>query len=723
MILEEFDDEIMDEELEDDEQLEDSNETSETLEPDQIVLPESAPIAMTSPGKSKGVADLLALKKLLKLKIIAISAGVILLFILIFSVFISKEVEVKYDYLQPNCEQVRVHFLHRGEQDLVMDLENYVESMVYSLTRGMHGVKRVLYQAVAIAVRTNAQNLNQCTIDISDEVDAYYTFEVLESDNVRYEDIHKSVGYVTGVVMVENQQFVSVDFDSFCYRENLGDYYSIYNPYSGPDIPFDWVQESVPNELFRDCPCMPNTTKITEQPNKCWVQERYPSRSDDDEEKPIYYLYVDGGGSGRGLSVYTAHYLASKPGYDDERILRFFYPSDWKHYTVDVETAKEEDINGVMSCSYLDFYNTPLSRSEFVSLVNEYLSGKNSQTARLFRENAGSIYDLGEDIGANPEMVYIVAEKEQGWRDTDFSVRCNNFYGMGVTNGTSTGRCYDSFLDGTRNMLNYVKGKGDLTSFTKVYSYLGTYLANPGSSGDGGCYYLTLNDIYGKNYSRCSSSYSCPSSRGGPGCVLTTEAEKQAYIDWQASKILKIRSNIFHIEAEDCSVSDAFSANVAVGDAGSIDDNARMKWLFPSGVPKTEGEAKAYLTTISLPVINDSGTKSNISLTVHKKLAKEIEAIFEEMVEMGFPVHSAGGYSYRKMASGTGSLSHHSYGVAIDINASENPAVYQSTNIDRSSPYYINSRVVALWKKHGFYWGGDWSSSYYDPMHFTYTNH
>lgn len=729
--MDEFEEDVLEneEEVNEEEALEEAEQINESI---QSSLPpaESAPISMESPGKTKGKADLIALKKLLKFKIIA--AGVLVfIFLMLISVLISKEVEVKFDYLKPNCEEIKVHFLHRGEQDLALGLEEYVESMVYSLTREMHSPKRVLYQAVAVAVRTNAQSLNQCTINISDEVDAYYTFEVLTSDNMKYKEIHEAVGYVNGLVMVENQQFVSVDFDTFCYQDIITDeeldpprdFYSIYNPYQGPLVPFDWVIENVPNELHRDCKCTPNTPKSTVQYDKCWVQERYPVPVSDDEEEVIYYLYVDGGGTGKGLSVYTAHYLSSKPGYDDERILRFFYPGDWDYYTVGVENAKEEDINGIMNCSYLDFYNTPLSRSEFVSLVDAYLSGKGSTTAQLFKNYAGEIYDLGKEIGANPEMVYIVAEKEQGWQDSSFSVRCYNFYGMDVPNGSSTGRCYSSFLDGVRDMCNYIKGKGNLDAFTKVFSSLGNYLANPGSWRDGGCRYLILDEIFGKNYSRCNSSYSCASSTGGPGCVLTTEAEKQAYIDWQASKILKIRSNIFHIEAEDCSVSDAFSANVAVGDAGSVNSSERMKWLFPNGVPQTKGEAEAYLTTISVPVMNVNGAKSNMSLTVHKKLAKEINAIFEEMVDIGFPVNSASGYTYRKMASGTGSLSHHSYGVAIDVNASANPAIYQSSNIDKSSPYYINSRVVALWKKHGFYWGGDWSGKFYDPMHFTYTNH
>lgn len=162
----------------------------------------------------------------------------------------------------------------------------------------------------------------------------------------------------------------------------------------------------------------------------------------------------------------------------------------------DTETTKAN--TGSSVCSSIDFNSTPLSKDEFISLTNEYLEGKTSTTATLFRDNAGLIYDLGREASTNPEMIYIIAEKEQGWKDTDFTTRCFNFYGMGVYNGTNSGKCFDNFEEGIEFMLDYVKKKGTLDAFTKVYSYLGTYLANPGSSGDGGCYYLTLDDIYGK---------------------------------------------------------------------------------------------------------------------------------------------------------------------------------------------------------------------------------
>ena len=715
------------EDLENDQEIseEPSNESAFESGSEQEI--EEQPIEMVSPGKGIGIADLKALKKLFSLKTkIVIGVFVLaLIALLFFSILMSDELKVKYEYLPPKCTEVNIHFEHRENEDLNLKLEEYVKSMVYSLTKDMNHPERVLYQAIAVIVRTNAQSLNNCTLNITDEVDEFYDFEILTSSNSRYIEISRVVDeYVPGLVMVDNNQIMNVDFDSFCYKTKNEEEYTIYNDYSGSNIPTSWVKDEIDESLFRNCPCVPGKKRSKKQENSCWVEEKFSYGDDEDEDgnKITWYRYVDGGDSGTGFSVYTAYYLSDLPGYNDDQIIRFFYPSKWEYKTVIKENSKDNNIlENSVQCSYIDFFKTNLTRDEFISLVESYLLKRTSKTAKLFRENAGRIYDLGNEIGANPEMVYIIAEKEQGWKDTDFTLRCNNYYGMGVTNGTSTGKCYNSFEDGVIDILNYVKRKGNLSSFTKVYSYLGTYLANPGSEGDGGCYYLTLNDIYGKNYSRCNSSYQCKSSKGGPGCVKTTETEKQAYIDWQSKKILTYRKNIFHLDSENCT--SIYGTNVALGEAGSVNSSDRMKWLFPNGIPKSKEQINAYLTTIQVPVVNVSGTKSTISLTVHSKLANEIKAIFEEMVNIGFPIASAGGYNYRVMASGTGSLSHHSYGVAIDINASANPAIYQSTNINRDSPYYINSRVVSIWKNHGFYWGGDWSSKYYDPMHFTYTNH
>ncbi len=52
-------------------------------------------------------------------------------------------------------------------------------------------------------------------------------------------------------------------------------------------------------------------------------------------------------------------------------------------------------------------------------------------------------------------------------------------------------------------------------------------------------------------------------------------------------------------------------------------------------------------------------------------------------------------------------LSLHSWGMAVDLNVPEN---------QRGTVGQMNRQVVAIFKKWGFAWGGDWN--YTDPMHF-----
>lgn len=188
--------------------------------------------------------------------------------------------------------------------------------------------------------------------------------------------------------------------------------------------------------------------------------------------------------------------------------------------------------------------------------------------------------------------------------------------------------------------------------------------------------------------------------------------------------------NMFYVElVHQCFVesggSGGGSGSVAVGVAGTVDPKARLTWLFPGGVPQSSAQMQNYLTQIAVPVVDASGRSGTITLTVHKKLANEIQAVFQEMKAAGFPVRASdtGGYVWRQMASGA-NRSHHSYGCVIDLNWTSNPMLGVTGGSYRPGvdPYSVTPKVVAIWKRHGFYWGGDWKKSK-DYMHFTYTNH
>ena len=158
----------------------------------------------------------------------------------------------------------------------------------------------------------------------------------------------------------------------------------------------------------------------------------------------------------------------------------------------------------------------------------------------------------------------------------------------------------------------------------------------------------------------------------------------------------------------------------------SVPLDKRMAWLFPEGTPDSPSGMNRYLTQIQVPIYTTKKKKDTMTLTVHKKLASEIMAVFRDMQDAKFPVDPSctAGYAWRMMASNKSKVSYHSYGCVIDLNWTHNGASYTSWSYQPGKDKLaVTKKIVDIWKKHGFYWGGDWSEAYFDPMHFTYVNH
>ncbi len=171
---------------------------------------------------------------------------------------------------------------------------------------------------------------------------------------------------------------------------------------------------------------------------------------------------------------------------------------------------------------------------------------------------------------------------------------------------------------------------------------------------------------------------------------------------------------------------DQAEESVAAGEAAKVALEGRLDWLFPDGVPSSPKEMQKYLTQITVPIINKNGKAATMILTVHKKLATEIKKVFEDMKRAGFKIkpEETAGYNWRTMASNSSRVSHHSYGCVVDVNWTSNGASYTSWGYHPGEDKFsVTKEIVNIWKRHGFYWGGDWSTAYFDPMHFTYTNH
>ena len=109
--------------------------------------------------------------------------------------------------------------------------------------------------------------------------------------------------------------------------------------------------------------------------------------------------------------------------------------------------------------------------------------------------------------------------------------------------------------------------------------------------------------------------------------------------------------------------------------------------------------------TAELPVIG--------RVSCNRKLIPQLRGALEEVVAEGLTstIHVYDGcFSSRfVLRSPSASISHHAWGIAIDVNADTNRF---------GTPPTQDPRLVAVMQRWGFAWGGDWIVP--DGMHFEY---
>lgn len=156
----------------------------------------------------------------------------------------------------------------------------------------------------------------------------------------------------------------------------------------------------------------------------------------------------------------------------------------------------------------------------------------------------------------------------------------------------------------------------------------------------------------------------------------------------------------------------------------------KLNYLFDGKVPTTEKTIQPHLSTIDVAITQKNGVKTTTQLTIHNKLAKDVQDVFQTAQNGGFRIYEAAGYSFRQMNNGgSGKLSHHSYGVAIDINVNENYShkgkkKYAGSFWNPAKSKYSIPKGGVLEKafaSKGWSWGGNWSGDYQDYMHFSFT--
>ena len=149
-------------------------------------------------------------------------------------------------------------------------------------------------------------------------------------------------------------------------------------------------------------------------------------------------------------------------------------------------------------------------------------------------------------------------------------------------------------------------------------------------------------------------------------------------------------------------------------------------------------------------------------LVVNARSATKLETVFAKLYVMRFPIHhmqfgdtygplknvpadgdftasfecreaSASPCSGVTTKKTTGSWSMHAYGEAIDLNPVENPYIGCGMTRDKSALSYLDRSnvrrgmvtpaVVAAFRSIGWGWGGSWSGSTKDYMHFSANGH
>ncbi len=111
------------------------------------------------------------------------------------------------------------------------------------------------------------------------------------------------------------------------------------------------------------------------------------------------------------------------------------------------------------------------------------------------------------------------------------------------------------------------------------------------------------------------------------------------------------------------------------------------------------------IVTTTVPVLGE--------VTCHRKLIPQLRGAMDELEQDGLAstIHAfAGCFAARNvLSSPSASISHHSWGIAIDVNADTNPF---------ARPPSQDAQLVALMERWGFTWGGGWIVP--DGMHFEY---
>ncbi|WP_148616462.1 M15 family metallopeptidase [Nocardioides rubriscoriae] len=147
----------------------------------------------------------------------------------------------------------------------------------------------------------------------------------------------------------------------------------------------------------------------------------------------------------------------------------------------------------------------------------------------------------------------------------------------------------------------------------------------------------------------------------------------------------------------------AFDSAVLVGDFADAVGVFNFTPIGGGRIAPDPAWVRTHIVTEAVPILG--------TITCNRYLMPQLKAALGEIVRLGLadkihPGEYAGCY-YPRYIAGSSTLSNHSFGLALDLNVPGN---------QRGTVGEMDRGVVAVFKRWGFAWGGDWN--YTDPMHF-----
>ena len=148
---------------------------------------------------------------------------------------------------------------------------------------------------------------------------------------------------------------------------------------------------------------------------------------------------------------------------------------------------------------------------------------------------------------------------------------------------------------------------------------------------------------------------------------------------------------------------DVVQTAVVVGSAADAVGTFRYTVLSGARIAPDPSWVEEHIVTATVPILG--------RVTCNRAIFPQLVAALNDVRAQGLaeeihPGEYAGCY-YPRFIAGTTSLSNHAFGLALDLNVPGN---------QRGTVGEMDRGVVAIFKRWGFTWGGDWG--YTDPMHF-----